>query len=122
MTKDEMRQYIRQLVEGSEQWKAIKMVVLGNGKVGKTTLLRAFDTILHPEHGQNVRFSFFLFLFLANNKQQDEPIQSTIGADCHTLELAGGEVTVWDFAGQQEYTATHQFFLSNKVCSYIILP
>ncbi len=44
-----------------------------------------------------------------------DDIQSTVGADCHILDLAGGEVSVWDFAGQQEYTTTHQFFLSNEV-------
>ncbi len=43
------------------------------------------------------------------------PILSTVGVDNHTMKLAGGEVTVWDFAGQQEYTVTHQFFLSNEV-------
>ncbi len=49
-------------------------------------------------------------------KQQEKLIESTIGVDCHTLNLSEGEVTVWDFAGQQEYTVTHQFFLSIEVC------
>ncbi len=54
-------------------------------------------------------------MFGKENIQQK--IESTIGIDCHTLNLAGGEVAVWDFAGQQEYTVTHQFFLSNEVCN-----
>lgn len=42
-------------------------------------------------------------------------VESTVGIDLETLPIAQGEVTVWDFAGQMEYTATHQFFLSIEV-------
>ena len=44
-----------------------------------------------------------------------EEIKSTEGIDCETINLGGGQVSVWDFAGQIEYTATHQFFLSVEV-------
>ncbi len=57
MNAASMRQYIQQLISGSEQWKAIKMVVLGNGRVGKTTLLRAFDGVLHPNQISKVCIS-----------------------------------------------------------------
>lgn len=30
----------------------------------------------------------------------------------------GGQISVWDFGGQMEYTVTHQFFLSNEVCIF----
>ncbi len=46
MEKDEMRKYIDQLISDSEPWRAIKMVVLGNGRIGKTTLLRYIDKII----------------------------------------------------------------------------
>ncbi len=46
-------------------------------------------------------------------------IQSTVGVDCNTLDIGGGQITVWDFAGQQEYMVTHQFFLSMEVCHYL---
>lgn len=42
-------------------------------------------------------------------------IKSTEGIDCETVMLSGGKVSIWDFAGQIEYTATHQFFLSVEV-------
>ncbi len=48
MTVDEMRECIQQLIEGSEQWKAIKMVVLGNGRIGKTSLVYSFNQIVQP--------------------------------------------------------------------------
>jgi hypothetical protein len=47
--------------------------------------------------------------------------QSTIGIECKDIKLAGGEVSVWDFAGQLEYTSTHQFFLSIEVLLYFIV-
>ncbi len=48
MSKDDMRRFIQQLISTGEAWKAMKMIVLGNGRIGKTTLLEAFDDILHP--------------------------------------------------------------------------
>ncbi len=58
MSKDEMKNYVEQLMKGSEQWKAMKMVVLGNGRIGKTTLLHSFDQILLPSPSKVL--SFFL--------------------------------------------------------------
>ncbi len=52
--------------------------------------------------------------------QTNSSIQSTVGVDCSALSLADGEVTVWDFAGQQEYTVTHQFFLSLEVIIFLL--
>lgn len=40
-----------------------------------------------------------------------------MGIDRAVFYFAGGEVTVWDFAGQLEYTATHQLFVSAEVYS-----
>lgn len=57
-------------------------------------------------------------------------IDSTIGVELGQIKLARGnfffsfyaftnickgELTVWDFAGQLQYTVTHQFFLSIEV-------
>ncbi len=57
MREEEMRNYIKQLISGSEQWRAMKLVVLGNGRIGKTTLLRAFDRILFPSSIHQVFYS-----------------------------------------------------------------
>lgn len=40
---------------------------------------------------------------------------STVGIDCMTIALQSGELSVWDFGGQLEYTTTHSFFLSIEV-------
>ncbi len=63
MKKDDIRKYIQQLISEGEEWKAIKMVVLGNGRIGKTTLLRAFDDILRPDQSTKVHYFFLLFFF-----------------------------------------------------------
>lgn len=60
----------------------------------------------------------YLFNF---KKREDnielEQIKSTIGIEYSTLNISdGSQVSVWDFAGQLEYTVTHQYFLSSKVC------
>ena len=53
--------------------------------------------------------------------QDASTIVSTVGVECGTLHLAKGEVSVWDFAGQMEYTATHSFFLTVEVFFSVIV-
>jgi energy-coupling factor transporter ATP-binding protein EcfA2 len=91
---------VKELKLSSEPWNAIKLVVLGHGRIGKTTLLSSLEDILKPN---------------SNNNHKQHEISSTVGIDCKSLDIAGGEVVVWDFAGQMEYAATHQFFLSVEV-------
>ena len=87
-----------------EQWKngvpewVSKMLVVGEGGVGKTCLLRALrGEPFDPHEG------------------------TTHGIDISLLELAhpseAGVVmrlNAWDFGGQEIYHATHQFFLTNR--------
>ncbi len=37
------------------------------------------------------------------------------------MTLEGGEVNVYDFSGQQQYTTTQQLFLSSEVCYELLL-
>ncbi len=62
MKESEMRNYVQQLINESEPWKSIKMVVLGNGRIGKTTLLRAFDKLLSSSSSTQVQHSPLYFL------------------------------------------------------------
>jgi hypothetical protein len=36
------------------------------------------------------------------------------------MKIGNGEVSVWDFGGQLEYSVTHQFLLSVEVSSHLI--
>ncbi len=61
--------------------------------------------------------------FLGKDKEEVN-CTSTAGVECSNIRLANGEISVWDFGGQLEYTVTHQFFLSAEVsidqCLFII--
>jgi GTPase SAR1 family protein len=41
--------------------------------------------------------------------------ERTIGIDQSSATIGGGEVSIWDFGGQIEYSVTHGFFLSSQV-------
>ncbi len=47
MPKAEIKKYIQELMRDAEEWRAIKMVVVGNGRIGKTTLLHSVNDILN---------------------------------------------------------------------------
>ncbi len=75
-----------------------KMLILGEGGAGKTSLLRR--------------------LYLPNQPLPHEK-ESTKGIDIHRQEFAlpNGRkfrLNVWDFGGQEIYHATHQFFLTRR--------
>src|SRR5579859_1433277 len=85
--------------------RTVKLVLLGEPKSGKTTLLEALKGNLEP---------------------CDETRQETLGVDVVTIEKlspADGKpmyLSAWDFAGQHIEHATHQFFLTENAI-YLIL-
>nr|WP_225225379.1 COR domain-containing protein [Komarekiella delphini-convector] len=89
--------YLRERLEGSlRQWVS-KLLVVGEGGVGKTSLLRAlrgeeFDTQESTTHGIEIK-----------SLELTHPTQAV------TMQL-----NTWDFGGQEIYHATHQFFLTNR--------
>ncbi|MGF1933939.1 MAG: COR domain-containing protein [Nostoc sp. ChiQUE02] len=90
--------YLRERLEGSlRQWVS-KLLVVGEGGVGKTSLLRAlrgeeFDTQESTTHGIEIKW-----LHLTHPRKA--------GTSIH--------LKTWDFGGQEIYHATHQFFLTNR--------
>jgi len=93
-----IRAYLRgQLERTRPQWIS-KLLVVGEGGVGKTATLRSllrqpFDPELTTTHGIQI-FTVEL----------DHPAEADV-----VMELNG-----WDFGGQEIYHATHQFFLTNR--------
>lgn len=50
----EIERTMYQLQDSSEEWRAIKLVVLGNGRIGKTTLLKALKQSLNIDTPRRV--------------------------------------------------------------------
>ena len=91
--------YLKQAkLQGFDHLYEAKVLILGEGGAGKTSLLRR--------------------LF---RKEMDLPSEdeSTKGIDIHQHKFTSSEgypfsLNVWDFGGQQIYHATHQFFLTKR--------
>ncbi|HMV48752.1 MAG TPA: COR domain-containing protein, partial [Blastocatellia bacterium] len=98
---EEVRNYLAQ--EVVPLWVA-KMVVVGQGRVGKTSLLKRL-----------------------RDDDFDQDLDSTHGMDVDRLvlphpSLPGVEMTLntWDFGGQDLYHATHQFYLTDRSLYLIV--
>ena len=110
--KDEILKHLKN-VENAKPLRRVKVLFLGNGRSGKTSLLRALaKKPLRPG---------------------DTGPLSTLGVSVNTLgkEMKPGfleklfeqlpDITYWDFAGQLEYSAAHDFFLSARQAVFVII-
>lgn len=99
--------YFRELaLQGSERLYEAKLVLVGDGQVGKTTLRRKL---------------------LDADADLPAPDESTKGVeiDIDQYSFAGREgmpfrVNVWDFAGQEKYQAIHQFFYTHRALYVLV--
>ncbi|WP_417913991.1 COR domain-containing protein [Candidatus Electronema sp. JM] len=99
---DAIREYFANLQAGESALNEIKVLLVGDGAAGKTSLVKqllgeAFDKDEDTTHGISIR-----------------------GWDVE----AGGQpikVNLWDFGGQEIMHATHQFFLSKRSLYVLVL-
>jgi hypothetical protein len=61
--EEDIRAFLKELMEGSKDLRTMKLIVLGDGRIGKTTLLNAMKSVLDPKHHQ-VASPVFTFCFL----------------------------------------------------------
>ena len=100
-----LRTYLAELDLGVEAENEVKVILLGNGRVGKTQLCRRFRSQLF-----------------------DESVKSTHGVEIWREELrirTGGQeqlfqVNWWDFGGQDIYHGTHALFLRSRAVFLIL--
>ncbi|KAL5014229.1 hypothetical protein ScPMuIL_008499 [Solemya velum] len=99
--------YLKRLQLGSVSCKRTKLMLVGLGGAGKTSLVRCLTKSVYR-----------------GDLGHDEVI--TDGIDIENWEVDVGDnkeplvYSVWDFAGQTVYYNTHQFFLSNRAV-YLLL-
>ncbi|WP_417910826.1 COR domain-containing protein [Candidatus Electronema sp. PJ] len=92
--------YLKSLGNSAGALNRVRVIFLGYGEAGKTSLIRALNG-----------------LEVVAGKEQMTP-----GIDISDWKVPGTEITAhfWDFGGQVVAHATHQFFLRSR-CLYILL-
>ena len=93
--------YFSRRLEGEEPMREVRLLLVGRGRVGKTSLLKAL-----------------------RGEQPDKDEPETPGITVRPLELncQNGTATghVWDFGGQEFLHGTHQIFLAER-CVYLLV-
>lgn len=95
---EEIMNYMKRLLESSVECKRTKLMVVGLGGAGKTSLINRFLKI---------------------DEKNDKP-KITDGILIKNWSINSIEYSIWDFAGQTVYYNTHQFFISNRAV-YLLL-
>ncbi|EMA2446401.1 hypothetical protein U2G60_001630 [Vibrio fluvialis] len=100
--EDSAKPYFDSMVGDTEELNEAKIIFLGNGEVGKTSLMKVlsgdcFNSDEETTHGINI-------------KKYTVPINEQYSVDA----------SIWDFGGQQIMHATHQLFLSRR-CVYVLV-
>ena len=96
--------FMEKEVQGVDRLYEAKLLIVGEGGAGKTSLLRRL---------------------YQTDKDLPEEADTTRGIDIHRHEFKTKEgrefrLNVWDFGGQEIYHATHQFFLTKRSL-YVLL-
>lgn len=96
---EEVWHYLQDLGEGTVINTRVKLIIVGNGRVGKTSLYRRLSNEPH-----NKEEPFTHGVQIGQLDKEDLP-------EVKTEDL---KLQAWDFGGQEIFYATHQFFLSDE--------
>ena len=103
---DAIRAYFEQLKKGTDYIYEAKLILVGEGGAGKTSLA---NKIINADY----------------QLVQENESQSTQGIDILRYSFPYKDktfkVNIWDFGGQEIYHQTHQFFLSKRSLYFIVI-
>ena len=94
------------LEDGGARQKRCKLLVCGREEVGKTTLSKALGDAFFSDFG----------------RYETPRADRTVGVNVAVSIIDGAEFSVWDFAGQVQFYATHELFLvDNSTSVFVVL-
>ena len=83
---EDLQSYLRDLLEGTEEWREMKLLVLGHGRIGKTTLIQAIQKL--------TKSSGVVAVLKKVVTQDKSPILSTVGVDTQRGNFSRDFITV----------------------------
>lgn len=95
-----LKNYFRDIKKGKGKNNSVKVILIGNGNVGKTQIAKRL-----------VEDNEFVF---------DEQHKSTHGIVILNKKLDDLNVNIWDFAGQDIYYSTHRLFLKTRALFLLV--
>ena len=111
--------FLRHRQVGAQLYRRMKLMVVGLAKKGKSTLVHRL-----------VNYDSFKRIFLTDSRLREKTTTATVGIEISEIVLKPGKglyskedpITfgIWDFAGHEEYYATHQCFLTHRSI-YLVL-
>jgi internalin A len=94
--------FLRQLWQGSRKLNEAKVILVGQGDVGKTSLVRRLrDDTFDPHESKTEGIAIHPWALPLNGERV--------------------QLNVWDFGGQEIMHATHQFFLTRRSLYLVVL-
>lgn len=130
--------YLKSIYEDAQPYARMKLMVVGSCGIGKTTLLdllrqgmgnSSSGSSSHRSRANENHWAKRMGHSRSTSRSQRQANISTVGVDigtwiCEKRKRATGCQAIvfrtWDFGGQKEYYATHQYFLSKRSL-YLVL-
>lgn len=100
------------LATGKRPLAEVKLLLVGQGRVGKTQFrMRFFEGMGIAHHNPTLE-----------STRHIDCVQSTRALPVnHESKLSQVKLRVWDFAGQEELHSSHRFFLGSQRCFYVLV-